>query len=79
MKKYIFFILVVSFLTSCQSDTISNIDSGVKVISNCCKDISNAGAEGCTLLKQDDKKSDETPASTNLFPAYSWDAKQMFW
>ena len=72
-------IFLGSVLTSCHSDTISNIDSGVKVITKCCKEISVVGSKGCKFIESNEKISEENTNSKGLLPTYSWDAKQMLW
>ena len=74
------FILASIFSSSsCRLGSVSNIDSGVSVITKCCKDISVVGEEGYKLIEKVEVKTDDTSNSKGLLPTYSWDAKQMLW
>ena len=82
MKKLTFFLFIACTLamSSCRLDSISKIDSGVKVIDKCYKTISSEGSKaGCIFIEIEEKKSDPSNDASTLLPSYSWDAKQMFW
>ncbi len=80
MKRFLIIICIAgTFFTSCNSNTFSNIDSGVKVVTKCCKGITVAGSKGCKFIESNEKISEESTSSKGLLPTYSWDAKQMLW
>lgn len=68
-----------TFLTSCNTNTFSNIDSGVRVVTKCGREISVLGSKGCKFIESNEKISEENTNSKGLLPTYSWDAKQMLW
>ena len=68
-----------AFLTSCHSDIITHLDSGVDVISKCCKEIAVVRTKGCKFIESSERVVEESSNSKGLLPNYSWDAKQMLW
>lgn len=82
MKKLSFFFLIACMLviTSCRLNSISKIDSGVKVIDKCYRTISAEGTKaGCLFIDIEESKLDPSNDATTLLPSYSWDSKQMIW
>ena len=82
MKKLTFFLLFVCMfvISSCRLDSISKIDSGVKVIDKCYKTISSEGSKaGCLFIEIEERKLNPSNDASTLLPSYSWDAKQMIW
>lgn len=72
MKKLIYTMLVPGMLLlfSCQSNGVSEIDSGIKNISNCCKKLSSSNSE----ISSDEE---EVEDDEFFFPAYLWDTKMI--
>jgi hypothetical protein len=73
MKKLINPMFLALFLTiaACHS-----INTGVKVIGNCCKELSVAKRDKTC---QEENKESEYSKASSLLPVNAWDGKMMIW
>ncbi len=81
MKKllYTWFLFLTLFFISCETNNVSKLKTGVKVIRKCCKELSAGNPKSVGLLKEGDKKADPDHNVTSILPSYFWDTKSMIW
>jgi hypothetical protein len=73
MKKlpYTLFLFFTLLITSCGKSNGSKMPLGLKVITKCCRELS----EHRSKSTEADKNNNET----TIYPASFWDIKSMFW
>ncbi len=79
MKKFIYPLFLFAFFitSSCNTNNVAKIDSGVKAITKCCTVLSNLGSKTCCSNEETETKPEEPDNYTLLLPVNSWDTKMM--
>ena len=81
MKKllYTWFLFLALFDTACETNNVSKLKTGVKVIRKCCKELSADDPRSVGLLKEAKGKADPNRNVSSILPSYFWDTKNMIW
>ncbi len=81
MKKLLYTLLFsfALFINACETNKVSKIGEGVKVIGKCCKELSGANQKASSTLKEENKTPESNHNVTSILPAYFWDTKSMIW
>ena len=81
MKKllYTWFLFLTLFDTACETNNVSKLKTGVKVIHKCCKELSANDRRSVGVLKEADEKADPNRNVSSILPSYFWDTKSMIW
>lgn len=82
MKKllYTWFLFFALFDTACETNNVSKLKTGVKVIGKCCKELSADDSRSVGLLKEAREKADRNRSNvSSILPSYFWDTKSMIW
>jgi hypothetical protein len=80
MKKLLYMLFLIStlFTWACETNSVSKITKGAKVIGRCCKELSAAGKSGI-LLKEENATAKPHDNLSPVLPAYFWDTKSTIW
>lgn len=67
------------FLAACETNNVSKLKTGVKVIRKCCKELSAGEPRSVGVFKEGDQKADSDYNVISILPSYFWDTKSMIW
>lgn len=78
MKKllYTLFLFSALFINSCETNSVSKLSRGVKVIRKCCKELAGHSRKSADVLKEENQTRHNV---SSVLPAYFWDTKSMIW
>ncbi len=81
MKKllYMLFLTDTLFIGACETNNVSKISKGAKVIGRCCKELSAAGRKSGILPKEENETAKSHDNLSPVLPAYFWDTKSTIW